>query len=78
MRATFRFDDGLIAEHHDSFSFYAWARQALGPVGLALGWTPIIRARVQREARAGLERFLAESPERPPNPDLPGGERQGV
>ncbi len=60
IRADFRFANGLIAEHHDSFSFYAWARQALGPVGLALGWTPILRARVQREARAGLEEFLAQ------------------
>jgi ketosteroid isomerase-like protein len=59
IRAEFRFEEGLIAEHRDSFSFYAWARQALGPVGLALGWTPIIRARVRREARAGLDEFRA-------------------
>ncbi|MGI8920064.1 MAG: nuclear transport factor 2 family protein [Solirubrobacteraceae bacterium] len=60
VRAEFRFEDGLIAEHRDSFSFYAWARQALGPVGLALGWTPIVRAKVQRQARAGLDEFLAQ------------------
>ena len=58
IRAEFRFENGLIAEHRDSFSFYAWARQALGPAGLALGWTPIVRAKVQREARAGLDEFL--------------------
>lgn len=61
VRAEFSFEHGLIAEHRDSFSFYAWARQALGPIGLALGWTPILRARVQREARTGLDQFLAES-----------------
>jgi hypothetical protein len=43
--AQFRFDGGLIAEHRDSFSFYTWARQALGPLGLALGWTPILRGK---------------------------------
>jgi ketosteroid isomerase-like protein len=59
--AEFRFEDGLIAEHRDSFSFYVWARQALGPVGLALGWTPFLRGRVQREARAGLDKFLENS-----------------
>src|SRR5947209_7331842 len=64
IRAEFRFQEGLISEHRDSFSFYAWARQALGPVGLALGWTPIVRAKVQREARAGLDAFLA-----PPGPE---------
>jgi ketosteroid isomerase-like protein len=59
VRAEFRFEDGLIAEHRDAFSFYGWARQALGPAGLALGWTPMLRGRVQREARAGLDEFLA-------------------
>jgi ketosteroid isomerase-like protein len=59
VRAEFRFEDGLIADHRDSFSFYAWSRQALGPVGLALGWTPIVRSKVQGEARAGLDEFLA-------------------
>ena len=58
IRAEFRFEDGLIADHRDSFSFYAWARQALGPTGLALGWTPLVRGKVQREARAGLDEFL--------------------
>lgn len=57
VEATFAFRDGLIAEHDDSFSFHGWARQALGPVGLALGWTPFLRARVSREARAGLADF---------------------
>ena len=59
--AEFRFEHGLIAEHRDSFSFYTWARQALGPAGLALGWTPILRGKVQRQARAGLDEFLAQS-----------------
>jgi ketosteroid isomerase-like protein len=60
VRASFRFEGGLIAEHQDSFSFYAWARQALGPVGLVLGWTPIVRGKVQREARAGLDEFTSK------------------
>jgi ketosteroid isomerase-like protein len=63
VNAQFRFENGLIAEHRDSFSFYAWARQALGPVGAVLGWTPALRARVQREARAGLDGFIAGASE---------------
>jgi ketosteroid isomerase-like protein len=59
VRAAFRFQDGLIVDHQDSFSFYAWARQALGPVGLALGWTPVLQAKVRREARSGLAEYLA-------------------
>lgn len=58
--ATFRFADGLIAEHRDAFSFHRWARQALGPVGLLLGWTPILRAVVRRKAGARLREFEGE------------------
>jgi ketosteroid isomerase-like protein len=62
VRAEFRFRDGLIAEHRDTFSFHGWSRQALGPVGLAAGWTPMVRGKVQREARAGLDEYLADDP----------------
>jgi ketosteroid isomerase-like protein len=59
VRAEFRFADGLIAEHTDSFSFHRWARQALGAPGLLLGWTPVLRAATQRRARASLDQFMA-------------------
>jgi ketosteroid isomerase-like protein len=59
VRAGYRFADGLIAEHDDSFSFHRWSRQALGPPGLLLGWTPLLRRRVSRRARAGLDAFMA-------------------
>jgi uncharacterized protein len=61
VRAAFRFADGLIIEHRDEFDFYRWARQALGPTGLILGWTPLVRSAVRRRARAGLDEFLAQS-----------------
>ena len=61
IRASFRFADGLIAEHRDEFSFHRWARQALGPPGLLLGWTPLLRAAVRRRARAALDEFIAGS-----------------
>ena len=59
VRARFRFADGLIAEHEDSFGLHAWARQALGPSGLLLGWTPLIQGAVRKRARAGLDEFMA-------------------
>jgi ketosteroid isomerase-like protein len=61
VRARFRFAGGLIVEHVDEFSFFAWSRQALGPIGLALGWTPILPALTQRRARARLDAFRAQS-----------------
>src|SRR5829696_10022951 len=59
VRATFRFADGLIADHVDEFGFHRWARQALGPTGLLLGWTPIVRSATRRRARTGLDEFMA-------------------
>ena len=60
VHASFRFRDGLIAEHTDRFDFHRWSRQALGTSGLLLGWTPLLRSAVRRRARAGLDEFLAE------------------
>jgi ketosteroid isomerase-like protein len=59
IHARFRFRDGLITEHEDSFSFWHWARQALGPAGLALGLPPLNQL-VRRKARADLAAFRSK------------------
>ena len=56
--ARFKFADGLIIEHVDHFNFWHWSRQALGPAGLLLGWTPFLQKKVQKQAGAGLAAFL--------------------
>ena len=63
IHAEFRFREGLIAEHRDSFDFHRWSRQALGPMGLLLGWTPIVRGAVQKKADARLGEWVAAHPE---------------
>lgn len=63
IEAEFKFKDGLIIEHRDRFDFWRWARQALGPTGLFLGWTPLVRGRVQRTARERLTKFIERHPE---------------
>lgn len=60
--AEFEFRDGRIVRHTDRFGFWTWARQALGPAGLLLGWTPLLRNKVRSTARAGLEKYMAEHP----------------
>jgi ketosteroid isomerase-like protein len=60
VRASFRFADGRIVQHRDDFDFHRWARQAFGPIGLVLGWTPVLRALVRRRARAGLAEFRSQ------------------
>ncbi len=57
--ATFEFRDGKIARHIDRFGFWRWSRQALGPVGLLLGFTPLLRMAVRRQAAEQLESWLA-------------------
>jgi hypothetical protein len=56
--ATFTFSNGLIATHVDRFGLYRWSRQALGPVGVLLGWTPLIRNNIRGTAARSLEKFL--------------------
>ena len=57
--AMFAFRDGLIVRHYDSFSFWRWASQALGPVGRLLGWFAPLKWKVRRDAAKSLERFRA-------------------
>lgn len=57
--ASFVFRDGLIAEHTDRFGLWSWSRQALGPIGLLLGWSPPVQARIRRQADENLREFMA-------------------
>jgi ketosteroid isomerase-like protein len=58
--ATFEFRDGKSLRHTDSFDFWAWSRQALGPGGLVLGWTPFLRNKVRAQAGATLDKYMKE------------------
>lgn len=54
--AEFKFRHGLIAEQTDRFDIYAWARQALGPIGALLGWSSPMQRVIRRNAAAALAR----------------------
>jgi len=62
IKASFRFAEGRIVEHIDRFSFWTWARQALGPLGLVLGWTPLLPLVLRRKVRRDLDRFARGEP----------------
>jgi len=59
IRARFRFAEGLIIEHVDTFDFWRWSRQALGPVGMLLGWSPMVRGKVRAQAARALDHYMA-------------------
>lgn len=56
--ATFEIKNGKIVKHTDTFSFYTWARQALGLTGMLLGWTSFLRKKVSAQAMKNLESFM--------------------
>jgi len=56
--AEFEFQDGKIIKHTDTFDFWKWSSMALGPAGLLLGWTPVLRKKVQKQASERLARFV--------------------
>jgi hypothetical protein len=58
IRASFRFADGLIADHVDDFDFRRWARQALGPTGNLVAIVPPMRSAARRKARGQLDDFI--------------------
>jgi ketosteroid isomerase-like protein len=61
IQAEMEFRDGLIVRHRDHFSFWRWSRQALGPVGWLLGWTPILQNKVRKTALRGLAAYRAKA-----------------
>lgn len=58
--ARFRFRDGRIVEHRDSFDLWRWARQALGLKGALLGWTPFVQRAIRAQARKNLDAYRAK------------------
>lgn len=61
IQAEFAFRDGLIVRHIDRFDFWRWARQALGPAGVLLGWTPFLRGKVRATAARALDAWMREA-----------------
>jgi len=59
--AKFEFRDGLIFRHHDNFDFWRWSRQAIGPAGMLLGWSSLLRKKVRSQAGKNLAAFLAKN-----------------
>lgn len=61
--AEFEFKDGKILRHRDSFDFWAWSRQALGPAGWVAGWSSVLQNKVRAQAAKGLSIWIAKAQE---------------
>lgn len=60
IEARFVLEDGLIVRHVDRFDVWAWASQALGPMGWLLGWAPPVQATIRARAAAELAKYRAK------------------
>ena len=58
--SQFRLKNGKIIQHQDWFDLWKWAGMALGPVGILLGWSPPLQARIRANARHQLDEFMAQ------------------
>lgn len=63
INARFEFRDGKIYRHRDHFDFWAWSRQALGPAGMLLGWSSLLRNKIKAMAHKNLQQFIARHAE---------------
>jgi ketosteroid isomerase-like protein len=57
IEALFAFRDAKIVRHFDTFPFWRWSAQALGPLGQLLGWFAPVKWMVRKQAAKGLDAF---------------------
>lgn len=57
INATFKFKDGKIIKHVDSFNLYRWAKQAMGFKGFLIGRTPFFKQKLNQQTRFLLSEF---------------------
>lgn len=60
IHANFKFKDGKIIEHIDTFNLWKWTKQALGPAGYLLGWTSFMRKKIQKTTNDKLNDFISK------------------
>lgn len=62
IQANFKFVNGLIIHHQDTFDIWKWSQMALGTIGLLLGWSSFMRRKIRVMAGQNLSKFIAENP----------------
>ena len=54
IHSYFTFKDGKIIAQQDKFDVWRWSSQALGLKGTLLGWTPLVKNKIQQQASKSL------------------------
>jgi len=55
--ASFKFKDGKIISHVDSFNLYKWSKQAMGFTGFLIGWTLFFKKKLNAQTGYLLSEF---------------------
>jgi len=58
IHAKMEFENGKIIRHDDAFNFWRWSSMALGVPGKLLGWSPMLKNKVQKMARQSLTKYM--------------------
>jgi hypothetical protein len=58
--ASFEFANGKIVRHTDRFNLWKWSRQALGWKGWLLGWTPLMKNKIQKQTNKLLSAYKSK------------------
>lgn len=58
IHAQFEFEDGKIIRHIDRFNLWKWSSQALGWKGLLFGWTPMVKNKINHQAKSQLNKYI--------------------
>jgi ketosteroid isomerase-like protein len=58
VRAEFKFKEGKIIEHIDTFDLWKWTKQAMGITGYLMGWTPFMKTKIQATTNKRLNDFM--------------------
>ncbi|MEO6313892.1 MAG: nuclear transport factor 2 family protein [Chitinophagaceae bacterium] len=59
IKAHMQIENGKIIGHTDKFDLWNWSRQALGISGLLFGWSNFMQGKIHKNAKKGLEKFMA-------------------
>lgn len=61
VKANFKFQDGKIIEHNDTFNMWTWSQQALGVAGFLIGWTGFFKKKFNSQTKSLLKKFKVKN-----------------
>ncbi len=59
--ADFKFKDGKIIAHTDTFDLWKWTKQAMGAPGYLMGWTGFMKSKIQKTTNKRLDAFIKKT-----------------